>query len=64
MFYKVFRSITVDNGVEFSDYEGMERSALKEEKRTLYFTATRIAVGSVARMKITIGLYAGIYQRE
>ncbi len=32
MFYKVFRSITVDNGVEFSDYEGMERSALKEER--------------------------------
>ena len=37
MFYKVFRSITVDNGVEFSDYEGMERSALKEEKRTFVF---------------------------
>lgn len=37
MFYKVFRSITVDNGVEFSDYEGMESSALKEEKRTFVF---------------------------
>lgn len=38
MFYKVFRSITVDNGVEFSDYEGMERSALRPgEKRTFLF---------------------------
>ena len=37
MFYKVFRSITVDNGVEFSDYEGMEKSSLKEGKRTFVF---------------------------
>lgn len=38
MFYKVFRSITVDNGVEFSDYEGMERSILRSgEKRTFLF---------------------------
>lgn len=38
MFYKVFRSITVDNGVEFSDYEGMERSILRPgEKRTFLF---------------------------
>lgn len=38
MFTKVFRSITVDNGVEFSDYEGLERSVLHEgEKRTFTF---------------------------
>lgn len=37
MFYKIFRSITVDNGVEFSDYEGLERSVLKEGKRTFVF---------------------------
>lgn len=38
MFTKVFRSITVDNGVEFSDYEGVERSVLHEgEKRTFAF---------------------------
>lgn len=38
MFSKVFRSITVDNGVEFSDYEGMERSILHPgEKRTFLF---------------------------
>ena len=38
MFYKVFRSITVDNGVEFADYEGMEKSVRKaEEKRTFVF---------------------------
>lgn len=37
MFYSVFRSITVDNGVEFADYEGMEKSVLKEGKRTFVF---------------------------
>lgn len=38
MFTKVFRSITADNGVEFSDYEGLERSVLHEgEKRTFAF---------------------------
>lgn len=37
MFSKVFRSITVDNGVEFSDYEGMERSVFGEGKRTFVF---------------------------
>ena len=38
MFYKIFRSITVDNGVEFSAYEDMERSAVREgEKRTYLF---------------------------
>lgn len=38
MFTKVFRSITVDNGVEFSDYEGLELSVLHEgEKRTFAF---------------------------
>ncbi len=37
MFSKVFRSITVDNGVEFSDYEGMERSILTGDRRTFIF---------------------------
>lgn len=38
MFKTVFRSITVDNGVEFSDCEGMERSVLNPgEKRTFLF---------------------------
>lgn len=37
MFGRVFRSITVDNGVEFSDYEGMERSVFGEGKRTFVF---------------------------
>lgn len=37
MFSKVFRSITVDNGVEFSDPEGMEKSILTEGKRTFVF---------------------------
>ena len=37
MFSKVFRSITVDNGVEFANYEGMEKSVLGEGKRTFLF---------------------------
>lgn len=34
MFYCVFKSITVDNGMEFADCKGMEKSALKKGKRT------------------------------
>jgi IS30 family transposase len=38
MFGSIFKTITVDNGVEFSDVEGLERSALCPGKRTkLYF---------------------------
>ncbi len=37
MFYKIFKSITVDNGVEFSNYEGMEKSIRKVGKRTFIF---------------------------
>lgn len=37
-FRKVFKSITVDNGTEFSDCEGLERSCLRREQRTkLYY---------------------------
>lgn len=34
MFSKLFKTITVDNGVEFSDYQGMKRSLLHEGDRT------------------------------
>lgn len=37
MFQKVFRSITVDNGVEFSDYAGLERSAIRKGRQTFVF---------------------------
>ncbi len=37
LFSRVFKSITVDNGVEFSDNEGLERSARKEGIRTSMF---------------------------
>jgi Transposase and inactivated derivatives, IS30 family len=38
LFKKIFLSITVDNGSEFADCEGIERSALHEGKRTqLYY---------------------------
>lgn len=38
-FSLVFRSITVDNGSEFADVEGLERSCLRREKKrtTLYY---------------------------
>lgn len=37
LFTKVFRSITVDNGVEFADYKGLERSVRGPERRTYVF---------------------------
>ena len=38
MFPKIFKTITVDNGVEFSDYKGIERSARSKSVRTkLYY---------------------------
>jgi IS30 family transposase len=38
LFNTVFKTITVDNGVEFSNNDGMEKSCLSEEKRTdLYY---------------------------
>lgn len=37
MFSKLFKTITVDNGVEFSDYQGMKRSLLHEGDRTEIF---------------------------
>lgn len=37
-FPKIFKSITVDNGCEFQDFEGIERSCLQDGKRTkVYF---------------------------
>lgn len=34
MFRKIFQSITIDNGSEFSDCEGIERSCISGKKRT------------------------------
>jgi len=36
-FLRVFRSITVDNGVEFSDCEGMEKSIAGGQRTKMYF---------------------------
>ena len=37
-FYRIFKSITVDNGSEFMDYEGMEASCRRKGRRTkLYY---------------------------
>ncbi|MDR2444612.1 MAG: hypothetical protein LBD44_01555 [Spirochaetaceae bacterium] len=38
-FSKAFKSITADNGVEFSDYHALERSCLSEGKRYMLFFA-------------------------
>ena len=38
-FYTKFKTITFDNGVEFMDYEGMEKSCLKKGKRTCIYYA-------------------------
>lgn len=37
LFPLIFKSITVDNGSEFSDCEGMERSCIHEGKRTQFY---------------------------
>ena len=38
MFSKIFQTITVDNGSEFADVEGLERSCLRKgQKRTQVF---------------------------
>ena len=38
-FYTKFKTITFDNGVEFMDYEGMEKSCLKKGDRTQVYYA-------------------------
>lgn len=38
-FYSKFKTITFDNGVEFMDYEGMEKSCLRKKKRTSIYYA-------------------------
>lgn len=37
LFRKVFKSITVDNGVEFSDFEGLEKSIYGGKRTTVYY---------------------------
>ena len=34
LFYSIFKSITVDNGSEFADFKGMERSRYGNKQRT------------------------------
>lgn len=38
-FYNKFKSITFDNGTEFNNYEGMEKSCLRKKKRTNIYYA-------------------------
>ena len=38
-FYNKFKTITFDNGTEFMDYEGMERSCLRKGTRTKIYYA-------------------------
>jgi len=37
LFYKLFKSITVDNGCEIQDFEGIEISYRRKGKRTIAF---------------------------
>lgn len=37
LFYKIFQTITVDNGSEFADVEGLERPCRRKGKRTTVF---------------------------
>ncbi len=37
LFRKVFKTITVDNGVEFSDCQGMEKSVYKGQRTKVYY---------------------------
>ncbi len=37
MFYKVFKTITVDNGVEFAEYEKMKKSIHGGERTNIYY---------------------------
>ena len=38
-FYKTFKSITFDNGVEFMGYKGLEKSCLRKKERTTVYYA-------------------------
>lgn len=38
-FYKMFKSITFDNGVEFMGYKGIEKSCLRKKERTTVYYA-------------------------
>lgn len=38
-FYEKFKTITFDNGVEFMDYKGMEKSCLRKKSRTSIYYA-------------------------
>ena len=38
-FYKMFKSITFDNGVEFMGYKGLEKSCLRKKNRTTIYYA-------------------------
>ena len=38
-FYKIFKTITFDNGVEFMGYKGLEKSCLRKRKRTEVYYA-------------------------
>ena len=39
IFYSKFKSITFDNGAEFNNYEGIEKSCLRKAKRTNVYYA-------------------------
>lgn len=46
-FYIKFKTITLDNGVEFMDYEGMEKSCIKKGTRTKIYYAHPYCSGEI-----------------
>lgn len=63
-FRNIFKTITFDNGVEFSDVENIERSRRNKKREQKHFFVIRIAVGNVVQMKIRINLYDVSTQKE
>lgn len=53
-FRRLFKTITVDNGTEFSDFDGLKRSRRNKKIEHKYFIVMHIQAGSEALMKIII----------
>ena len=53
-FYSKFKTITFDNGVEFMDYEGMEKSCLRQKKGQAFTMHIHTVQEKEEQMKIII----------
>jgi IS30 family transposase len=62
-FSEVFKSVTADNGVEFSDYEALERSCLSDGKRFLLFFAHPYRSGGRGANENSNGIIRGFFPK-